>query len=364
MNTSLNRVNQFMNRYGLRLPVLMAPMAGACPPGLARSVAQAGGMGASGALLDTPDAIERWVHGFRDGASQDLPLQLNLWIPDPAPLRDHDHEAVVRSFLGQWGPMVSEDAYRDGAGPVFGEQVDALIAARPTVVSSIMGLYPPAVVDRLKAAGIAWFACVTTVDEARAAESAGADVVVAQGAEAGGHRGTFDAPHGAQRAAGLFALLPQVVDAVSVPVVATGGIADGRGIAAALMLGASAVQIGTALLRADESSVAAAWDEAIASSTPDGTRLTRAFSGRWGRAIASEYVLAANAVDAPEPAPYPVQRALTAGLRKQATEQNSIRTMQAWCGQSAGLARAGPAGELVDQWWMQARNLLGDSSAA
>lgn len=352
------RAEQFASRFGMQIPVLMAPMAGACPPGLARAVAQAGGMGAVGALLDQPEAIAQWVRDFRTDGGDKLPLQMNLWIPDPPPRRDASHEERVAAFLAQWGPPVDVRAALSAAGPVFDEQVDALIAARPTAVSSIMGLYPPAVVERLRDAGIAWFACVTTVDEAVAAEQAGADVIVAQGAEAGGHRGTFNAPDGADQAAGLMALLPRVVDAVGVPVVATGGIADGRGIAAALLLGASAVQVGTALLTADESSAASAWRAAVASASPDGTRLTRAFSGRWGRAVASSYVRAANAAGSPEPAPYPVQRALTGAMRKQAIANNDISAMQAWCGQGAADASAGPATARVQKWWLQAAELL------
>jgi nitronate monooxygenase len=354
----MGRADQFMKRFGLKLPILMAPMAGACPPALARAVAAAGGMGATGALLDSPEAIEKWVAEFRRGDFADWPLQMNLWIPDPVPQRDTANETAVCEFLGQWGAQVAPDAFKPDAGPSFDEQCEALLAARPTVISSIMGLYPKSLVDRMHDRQIAWFACVTTVDEARAAVDAGADVVVAQGAEAGGHRGAFDAANGADQAAGLFALLPQVVDAVDVPVVATGGIADARGVAAAMMLGASAVQIGSAFLRSDESSVASAWADAIGSAQPNQTRLTRAFSGRWGRAVATDYVISANSAETPEPAPYPVQRALTAQMRKQGTETNDISRIQAWAGQSSALARTGPAGNTAIEIWAQATKLL------
>lgn len=361
MSTSqspLSRAEQFMQRFGLKLPILMAPMAGACPAALARAVAAAGGMGANGALLDGPEAIEKWVADFRRGDFADWPLQINLWIPDPAPKRDANNEAALCEFLGQWGPAVGPDAFNPDAGPSFEQQCEAILAARPTVISSIMGLYPKNIVDRMHEQQIAWFACVTTVDEARAAVDAGADAVVAQGAEAGGHRGAFTAANGADQAAGLFSLLPQVVDAVDVPVVATGGIADARGVAAALMLGASAVQIGSAFLRSDESSVASAWADALGTTEPNQTRLTRAFSGRWGRAVATDYVTAANAAQSPEPAPYPVQRALTGQMRKQGTTDNDISRIQAWAGQSSALARTGPAGNTAIEIWAQASKLL------
>ncbi len=354
-NPALQRAAAFAQRFGLRLPVLLAPMAGACPVGLSVAVAQAGGMAACGALLLDAAALADWVARYRQAASG--PVQINLWIPDPAPLRDADHEARLRNFLAYWGPPVAADA-GDTRAVDFALQCQALLAVRPTAVSSIMGLYPEPIVQQFKAAGIAWFANVTTVAEARAAQAAGADVIVAQGAEAGGHRGVFDAARAEASATGLFALLPQVVDAVRVPVVATGGIADGRGVAAALLLGASAVQVGTALLRSPEAGIAPAWAAALAGVAPDGTQLTRAFSGRLGRALATDYVRATTAGDAPRPAPYPVQRALTAGLRKAAEQAGDVQRMQAWAGQAAGLARAVPASQIVQDLWHQAQELL------
>ena len=356
MNGSLRRAQAFAQRMGLRLPLLMAPMAGVPALPLATAVAQAGAMAAMGALLKHPPAITDWVLRYR--ATTQGPLQINLWVPDPAPPRDAEHEARLRDFLGRFGPAVSAEA-GDASLPNFDAQCQALLALQPAAVSSIMGLYPPGFVAQLKAAGIAWFATVTSVAEARAAEAAGADVIVAQGAEAGGHRGAFDAAVAREQAVGLLALLPQVVDAVRVPVVATGGIGDARGVAAALVLGASAVQIGTALLRCPEAGIHPVWAAGLDGLAPEGTRLTRAFSGRWGRAIASDYVRAAAAPDAPEPAPYPVQRGLTAAMRQAAEAQGELQCMQAWAGQGAGLARAVPAAELVQALWIDAQERLG-----
>ncbi|HYZ31305.1 MAG TPA: nitronate monooxygenase [Crenalkalicoccus sp.] len=352
----LDRAEAFGARFGLRLPILLAPMAGACPPGLSIAVANAGGMGGCGALLMPPEEIAGWMTAFRAGSNG--AAQVNLWIPDPPPARDPAQEARLRDFLGRFGPAVPEDA---GDVPLqdFAAQCEALLAARPAAISSIMGLYPPAMVQAMKARGIAWFATVTTVAEALAAEAAGAEVIVAQGAEAGGHRGAFEAGRAEREAVGLFALLPAVVDAVRVPVVATGGIADARGVAAALLLGASAAQIGTGFLRTPEAAIHPAWAAALGTARPEGTVVTRAFSGRPGRSLATSYALAAIAPEAPSPAPYPVQRGLTGPMRAAAQKAGDLQRMQVWAGQSAGLARIEPAGEIARRIWAEARAMLG-----
>ena len=355
-SSPLVRARNFCAAYGLRVPIMMAPMAGACPAPLAAAVANAGGMGACGTLLMDPGAIETWVSRFR--SSSNGGFQLNLWIPDPAPARDAANESAVRTFLGQWGPAVAEDA-GDAALLDFDAQCDAMLAAGPTVISSIMGLYPDAFVARMKGQGVKWFATVTTVAEARAAADAGADVIVAQGMEAGGHRGAFEAGQAERALVGLFSLVPAVCDAVDLPVVATGGIADARGVAAALVLGASAAQLGTGLLRTPEAALAPAWADAIGRTAPEDTIVTRAFSGRSGRSVATAYARAANSPETPDPAPYPVQRGLTGAMRAEGTSNDDIDRIQAWAGQSARLAKDRPAADLVRDIWSEAETMLG-----
>jgi nitronate monooxygenase len=353
--TTIKHVNAFCERYGLRIPILMAPMAGACPVALATAISNAGGMGACGALLMNAAAINSWVSQVR--SSTNGAFQLNTWIPDPEPTRNPEHEKAVREFLSNWGPEVSADA-AEAPQVDFVEQCDAMIAACPRVISSIMGLYPADVVARMKAEGIHWFANATTVKEALAAESAGADVIIAQGMEAGGHRGAFNADEASSTLVGLFALLPAIVDAVRIPVIATGGIADARHVAAAIVLGASAVQIGTGLLRSPEANINKAWSDAIAQAQPEDTIATRAFSGRLGRSIRTAFAEAAARSDTPEPAPYPLQRNLTRFMRDQANKASDIDRMQAWAGQSSAYAREVAAGTIIRDLWDEAQTLL------
>jgi len=355
MKAALRIAQEFCDRFDLRAPILLAPMAGVSAPTLSIAVSQAGGLGACGALLMKPNEIIAWAEEFRRGS--DGPFQINLWIPDPPPQRNAAQEARVREFLASWGPAPSEDA-GDAKPPDFDEQCEALLAVSPPIVSSIMGLYPPQFVIRLRERGIAWFAAISTVAEARAAEKAGADVIVAQGMEAGGHRGCFDADRAEREQVGLFALVPAVRDAVKVPVVATGGIADGRGVAAALALGADAVQIGTAFLVCPEAKIHPAWAQALKAAAPEDTVLSKVFSGRAGRSLATEYVRAATSAAAPPPAPYPVQRGLTSAMRAEAQKTGDVHRMQVWAGQSARLAHALPATDVVRRLWDEAREIL------
>lgn len=343
------RAGSFCTRYGLRVPVLEAPMAGACPPELAAAVAGAGGMGASGVVNDHPEKIADWVRRYRDLAG-DAPVQLNLWIPDPPAPGAVDAQAAFLDSLG------GAAAPATGPGPEFAAQFDAVLRARPTAVSTIMGLLSPEQAAAARDAGIAWFATATTLDEALAAERAGADVVVAQAMEAGGHRGTTDPAAAEDTSVGMFALLPWLADALTVPVVAAGAVADGRSLAAALTLGADAVQVGTALLRTPEAGINAGWAATLDGLAPQDTVTTRAYTGRLARGVPTDYVRAWERPDAPAPAPYPHQRHLVARYR--AGEPGRLDRVNHWAGQAAARARTGPAGEVVARMWREAEELL------
>jgi nitronate monooxygenase len=205
---------------------------------------------------------------------------------------------------------------------------------------------PPRAIESIKARGMYLIGTATTVDEAVTLERSGVDAVVAQGSEAGAHRGTFATSFEAAMV-GTIALVPQIVDAVRIPVIASGGIMDGRGAVAALVLGASAVQMGTAFLVADECGIAEAYKQAVLGAREDATRVTRAFSGRPARGIVNRFMTEVESADPEAILPYPHQNALTRPLRNAATAQGRAEFLSLWAGQGVRLARRMPAAALV-----------------
>lgn len=337
--------SRIQGRLGLRYPVIQAPMAGGpTTPELVAAVSGAGGLGSLGAAYLAPDALTDAVEKIR--ALTDRPFAVNLFIPTETRV-DRVAVARMRDWLaGPAGEMgIAAPDLPESLAPDFEAQAAALAEARVPVVSFTFGMLSARWIERLRSDGAMVIGTATTVAEARALEQAGVDAVIAQGGEAGGHRGTFLAPFENALIGGL-ALIPAVVDALTCPVIASGGIMDGRGIVAARALGAEAVQMGTAFLTTTESGAHAQHKDGILAADETGSRVTRAFSGRPARAIGNRFMdeLEQNGPEIPE---YPVQNALTRGLRKAAAEQDRAEFLSLWAGQGVRLARRGSAAELV-----------------
>jgi nitronate monooxygenase len=332
-----------LDRLGIRHPIVQAPMAGGVTtPELVAAVAEAGALGSIGAPNYTAAEIAAAAAGVRRLTAR--PFALNLFMPVPRAEPDAAAIARVEPILAGFRAELGLPA-APPPRPLeeFDAQFEAVLAARPPVFSFTLGLLDRDRLRALHAQGAFVIGTANTADEAVALEETGVDAICAQGAEAGGHRGSFLRPPD-DSMVGLVALVRQVVRRVRVPVLAAGGIMDGRGIAAALALGAQAAQLGTAFLSCPEAGTSPGHREALASADARQTVVTRAFSGRHGRAIRNRFTDAFAGIDVP---PFPAFLAMTADIRAAAVEQGRRDLMPMWAGQGAPLSRALPAGALV-----------------
>lgn len=318
-------------------PIIQAPMAGATTPAMAAAAANAGAMGSLGCAMMGVGAMAAELRAAQAGTNRSL--NVNFFV-HARPVPDEDLNAEAAARLAPWYDRLGAGEVKAPADaiPTFDEAFcEAVIACGPTVASFHFGLPEAALVDRLKAAGILILSSATSAEEARWLEDHGADAIIAQGAEAGGHNGWFLPRRGADLT-GTMALVPRVVDAVRVPVVAAGGIADGRGVAAALMLGAAGVQVGTAFLATPECASPEVHKQAVIAATGDDTMATRAYSGRLARGIANDFSrdMAAHA-DWPD---FPLMNAATGPIRAASAGAGLPDAVALWSGQGAGLVRA------------------------
>ncbi len=329
-----------------KLPIIQGPMAGgATTPELVAAVSNAGALGSFAGSLLGPAALRTQVERIRSLTAQ--PFLLNFFVqrtPTPSPEEVAQGTELLRPVwesLGWTGLPQPKQWCED-----FDAQFDTLLELRPAAASFTFGILDAVQVERLHAAGILTIGTVTTVEEALAWQSIGADAVIASGIEAGGHRGTFI---GRQEDATLTAqeLWPAVAQAVRIPVIAAGNIMNGADIRQALALGAAAVQMGTAFLVTDESGIHPAYKQRLIDAEGQPTRQTRSFSGRYARGIENRFMRQMASVEAQVP-PYPVQNALTGSIRAAAAKNNDTELMSLWAGTGVARARPMPAKQLIE----------------
>jgi nitronate monooxygenase len=340
-------------KEGLGRPIIQAPMAGgATTPELVAAVSRAGVLGfLAGAALPASDIVKQ---GAAIRALSDKPFGVNLFVlPDEVT----PSISVVEGGWRALNEARKSFGLESALPPIkfcerFSDQFEALLEVKPLVASFTFGILSHSEMDRLKSAGVYVIGTATHVAEALAWEALGADAICAQGFEAGGHRGTFlspasslvkpnmpDAQTQQLAATGLFVLVPSIVDAVQIPVIAAGGVMDGRGVAAALALGARAVQMGTAFLTTEQSSISSTWKAALMSAQSNETTLTRAFSGRYARGLRNQFIADFEQSEHLVP-DYPVQNALTAEIRKRAATIGDPQHLSLWAGQGVSALKS------------------------
>jgi nitronate monooxygenase len=325
----------------LPLPIVQAPMAGGpSTPELAIAVCEAGGLGFVAAGYKRAEAVREEIRAVREAAA--APFGVNLFVPTPEPADRESLTDYVRELApeaARQGAELGEPRFEDDDWPA---KLELMCDERPAVVSFTFGCPAREVFDRLRAAGIATWVTITNLDEARAAQATGADGLVVQGTEAGGHRGGFLADGSDEGGVGLLALLRVVAGTTALPLIATGGIADGAALAAVLCAGARAGQVGTALMLAPEAGTVEAQRALLTESRP--TRVTRAFTGRPARGIVNRFLAEHSAT---APIAYPEIHHVTSPLRAAARRRGDADAFNLWAGQAHELVQARPAGEVL-----------------
>jgi nitronate monooxygenase len=346
----MNNRTSFCARLGIAHPIIQAPMGGgASTPELVAAVSNAGGLGSLAAAYLTPQQIRDAIAAVR--RLTDKPFNVNLFAGgyEDAERAGSADAAAMLAILRRHHAALGLPPPEPPAtlADPFPDQFEAIFEACVPVFSFTFGVPEATILTRLRKQGAFILGTATTVDEARRLDEAGVDAAVAQGSEAGAHRGTFAAPF-EMAMIGTIALVPQIVDAVpAMPVIASGGIMDGRGIVAARALGAQAVQMGTAFLVCDEAGIPDAYKAALVNAGEDQTTITRAFSGRPARGVVNAFMREAENAGAAAIPPFPLQNALTRAMRNAAAQAGDIERLSLWAGQGLRLARRLPATELV-----------------
>lgn len=354
----LNLKTEMCSILNIEYPIIQAGMAGgATTAELIANVSNAGGLGTLGAAYMKPEDIKRAVHEIRKLTAK--PFSVNLFCVENSDEPKDEEKNIVKNELHRIGRAlgVRESDIQFNAADYFDEQFQVLIDEKVPVISTAFGLLSEAKANQAKENGMIITSMITTVEEAVLAERSGADIIIAQGSDAGGHRSTFDLSHHKNGAdIGTFSLVPQVADHVNIPVVAAGGVNDGRSLIAALALGAGGVQIGTRFLSSEEAGIHKAYKQKLFTSKEDDTVITKVFSGRPARGILNKFIEEFSE----EPLAYPYQNSATKSIRGAAAKNNNAEYMSLWAGQNLRLVvKEQPAAEIVEEIIESARNLLG-----
>jgi len=338
--------NRIVRLFGIELPVIQAPMAGATTPEMVIAVSDAGGLGSLPAALYSIDQLQATLRQIRAATAK--PINVNFFThvtPAPEPARQAAWNAKLQPYYAELGLDAMPPAAAPARNPFDDGYCSVVEEFRPEVVSFHFGLPKANLLERVKKTGAKIIASATTVAEARWLAEREVDAVIAMGFEAGGHRGNFLTDDMSTQV-GTMALVPQVVDAVKIPVIAAGGIADRRGVRAAFALGASAVQVGTAYLFTTEAQISRLYREALDAAGDDGTALTNLFTGRPARGIVNRLMRELGPLAADVPA-FPTAGASLAPLRASAEKLGKTDFTNLWAGQAASLGRAMSAGDLT-----------------
>lgn len=338
--------DEFLKLLGIKLPVIKAPMAGGpSSPDLVATVSKSGGLGSIGGGYLAPDILEKQICEVKSQTNK--PFGVNLFITDPdkeITKPGKNISDMLKNYAAELGVEITGEI---APFPDFEKQFEVVIDNKVKVFSFTFGIPENKYIVELKRNNVLVIGTATSVGEALELQNAGCDAVVAQGYEAGGHRGSFDVKDGLPLI-GIMALVPQIADRLSIPVIASGGIMDGRGIYAALSLGASAVQMGTAFLTCDEANVNQSWVDLLLNSQDVSTVLTNAYTGKYARGIKTRFTLEMQQYEKEVPE-YPSQHQHTRELRAEAKKLNNSEFMSFWAGQGSSMTRKTSAKGLIEE---------------
>jgi nitronate monooxygenase len=340
------RDRRLLDLFGIEHPIIQAPMAGVVSPQMAIAAAEAGALGAIPAAMLTPETLRTELQVVKQGTGR--PISVNFFVhdePSPDAAREAGWRRQLEAYYSELGLAADAGKNAPTRAPFTAAMCDVVLEFKPKLVSFHFGLPDAALLKRVKDAGLLVTSSATSAEEARWLEDHGCDVVIAQGNEAGGHRGMF-LNDDIARQAGTMALVPQVVDAVKVPVIAAGGIGDGRGIVAALALGAAGVQVGTAFLLTPEAKTSALHRTALKQAHDNSTTLTNVFTGRPARGIVNRYVREVGPMS-PHAPQFPLAAGASQPMRTAGEAKGSSDFTPLWSGQAPTFAREMPTADLI-----------------